>query len=107
MRDDLKKILEGPNSQENNFYVLCALTDFKNLLKECQKPKQHNTTGGGGKIWLAPFFIHLINFLTAFSKQFPGYNFPQVQHETKEKIKKYLKRTDYFLSYAKDVLKMW
>jgi len=49
MRDDVEKILNGPNSQEKNFYVLCALTDFKNLLKECQKPKQHNTTGGGGK----------------------------------------------------------
>lgn len=49
MRDDLEKILNGPNSQEKNFYVLCALTDFKNLLKECQKPKQHNTTGGGDR----------------------------------------------------------
>lgn len=68
MRDDLEKILKGPNSQEKNFYVLCALTDFKNLLKECQKPKQHNTTGGGGKFWLAPFDDLVINFFDSFQQ---------------------------------------
>ncbi|XP_066257663.1 zinc finger HIT domain-containing protein 2 [Euwallacea similis] len=87
MREDVGKILKGPNSEEKSFYVLCALTDFQNLLRECQKPKEQNPTG-------------------AFSKQFPNEHFPQLQYETKEKIKKYLKKSDYFLSFAKDVLKM-
>lgn len=87
MRDDLAKILKGPNLQEKNFYVLCVLTDFQNLLKLCQKPKEQTASG-------------------EFSKQFPNDRFPQVQYETKEKIKKYLKKTDYFLSYAKDVLQV-
>ncbi|KAH1011403.1 zinc finger HIT domain-containing protein 2 [Dendroctonus ponderosae] len=87
MKDDIAKILKGPNPQESSFYVLCALSDFQNLLKECRKPKEQNSTGG-------------------FSAQFLSDQFPQIQYETKDKIKKYLKKTDYFLSFAKDVLKM-
>lgn len=88
MRDDIAKILKGPNPQEKSFYVLCALTDFQTLLRECQKPKEQQNEAG------------------AFSKQFPNDRFPQVQYETKEKIKKYLKKCDYFLSYAKDILQV-
>ncbi|XP_030749077.1 zinc finger HIT domain-containing protein 2 [Sitophilus oryzae] len=89
MRDDVSKILQGPNTQEKNYYVLCALTDLENLLKEAQAPK--NTQSGEKG---------------AFSKQFPNDMFPQVQHEKKENIKKYLRKVEYFQSYAKDVFQM-
>lgn len=105
MRDDIAKLLKGPSAQEKNFYVLCALTDFQNLLKQCQKPKEQNASGGK-RISLNVKICLNNNSLSGFSKQFPNDQFPQVQHETKEKIKKYLKKTDYFLSFAKDVLKM-
>ncbi|ENN77619.1 hypothetical protein D910_07597 [Dendroctonus ponderosae] len=71
MKDDIAKILKGPNPQESSFYVLCALSDFQNLLKECRKPKEQNSTGG-------------------FSAQFLSDQFPQIQYETKDKIKKNL-----------------
>ncbi|KAL1501313.1 hypothetical protein ABEB36_006657 [Hypothenemus hampei] len=84
MHQDLWQILKGPNVQEENFYILCALSDFENLLKECLKPKTPQPSG-------------------AFSKQFPEFGV-EIPHETKEEIKTYLKKTEYFLSFVNDVL---
>lgn len=88
MRDDITKILKGPSAQEKKMYVLCALTDLQNLLKQAQqKPKNLKQNEPGG-----------------FSKQFPNEFFPHVQHESVDNVKKYLKKTEYFLSYTKDIL---
>ncbi|KAF7287689.1 zinc finger HIT domain-containing protein 2 [Rhynchophorus ferrugineus] len=87
MRDDISKILKGPNVQEKNFYILCALTDLQNLFKQAQQKPNNLKQNEFG-----------------FSKQFPNEFFPHVQHESVENVKKYLKKTEYFLSYAKDIL---
>lgn len=53
MKDDIGKILKGPNPQESSFYVLSALSDFENLLRECRKPKEPSPTGGKLIYWPA------------------------------------------------------
>lgn len=84
MREDLEKILKGPNKAENKFYILCALSDVHNLLKASLKPAKNGESSGG------------------FSKQFPNEHFPSVKLEETPRIKNHLKKVDYFLSYAKD-----
>lgn len=84
MREDLEKILKGPNKAENKFYILCALSDVHNLLKASLKPAKNGESSGG------------------FSKQFPNEHFPSVKLEEMPRIKNHLKKVDYFLSYAKD-----
>ncbi|XP_050316207.1 zinc finger HIT domain-containing protein 2 isoform X2 [Anthonomus grandis grandis] len=82
IKEDLNRILNGPTPQEKNKYVLCALTDFQNLLKACENHKED------------------------FAKHFPNHYFPQVQYENKDNIRKYIKKTDYLLAFAKDVFNM-
>ncbi|XP_044261411.1 zinc finger HIT domain-containing protein 2 [Tribolium madens] len=84
LRDDLSKILEGPNETERNFYVLCALSDLHQLLNSAGVKKTEKKS--------------------SFSKSFPNDCFPEVKLESKNKIKTCLRKIDYLLSFAKDLL---
>ncbi|XP_056636801.1 zinc finger HIT domain-containing protein 2 [Diorhabda sublineata] len=84
MRQDINNILNGPKKSDATFYILCALSDLKNLLvKSLQTSENDETTGG-------------------FSKQFTNDHFPSVKLEEPDKVKHHVKKIDYFLSYAKD-----
>ncbi|KAJ8957976.1 hypothetical protein NQ318_001977 [Aromia moschata] len=83
MREDIRKILMGPNDSENKFYILSALSDLRNLLEESLKPEQEANTA-------------------SFNKRFPNDHFPAVKFETPDKTRNYIKKIDYYLSYTKD-----
>ncbi|XP_060533287.1 zinc finger HIT domain-containing protein 2 isoform X2 [Cylas formicarius] len=89
MREDLKKILAGPNSMEKKFYILCALSDLQNLFQNALRPRPDENGRTSG-----------------FNRQFPNNHFPNVQLESKNKLKNHLKKVDYFLSYSKDCLEL-
>nr|CAI5827329.1 unnamed protein product [Callosobruchus analis] len=82
MREDLDRILRGPNKFDRNYYVLSALSDLRELMKKAMDPST-DTAG-------------------AFSKIFPNNHFPSVKRETPENIaKNYIRKVDYYLSYSK------
>ncbi|CAG9861437.1 unnamed protein product [Phyllotreta striolata] len=85
MREDIEKILKGPGKSDPKYYVLCALSDVKNLLKTSAEapPKSGETSG-------------------AFSKQFPNEHFPSVKFMEPQQIKSCVKKMDFFLSYTKE-----
>lgn len=85
MREDVQSLLTGPEIDNNKYYILCALSDVHNLMSkalECGEDKKE----------------------TDFSKKFPSPHFPSVSEETKDKIKLYMKKIEYFLSYTKDCM---
>ncbi|VEN43144.1 unnamed protein product [Callosobruchus maculatus] len=82
MREDLDRILGGPNKFDRNYYVLSALSHLRELMKKAMEPST-DTAG-------------------AFSKIFPNNHFPSVKRETPENIaKNYIKKVQYYLSYTK------
>lgn len=83
MREDLNKILKGPQKTERKFYIMCALSDLTKLLRTACKTETTNKT--------------------QFAKQFPE---PTVALIEKEKIKSCLKKLDYYLSFTKDCLEL-
>lgn len=84
MREDLDKVLIGPDKAERKYYVTCALSDLWKLMQSACKTKE---TKGHSE----------------FSKHFPD---PVVSTIGKEKIKASMRKIDYFLSYTKDCLKL-
>lgn len=85
MREDLDKVLKGPEKTERKFYIFAALSDLTRLFKAaCKKEQQTNTQN-------------------EFSRQFPESEVAVVE---KEKIKSCLRKLDYYLSFTKDHLKL-
>lgn len=82
MRQDLTRILKGPNPTQPNFYILCALSDLNFLLNKSVTPVNENNGN--------------------FTKKFPDEHFPTVKLENPKKIKNVIKKIEYFLSYVKD-----
>lgn len=87
MREDLHKILQGPEKENRKFYIFAALSDLHDLLQESLKDDKEEEK-------------------TSFSKNFPNPHFPSVALENKNKIKVYLKKVEYFLSYTRDHLQL-
>ncbi|KAJ8983190.1 hypothetical protein NQ317_005833 [Molorchus minor] len=83
MRDDLHKILQGPNDLENKLYIMYALSDMHHLFEESLKPINDTAT-------------------STFEAKFSNNHFPAVELEPSDKIKKYIKKIEYYLSYTKD-----
>lgn len=86
MREDLDKVLKGPNLDEQNFYILCALSDIISLLKEATTQSAEKNGN--------------------FAKKFPDEHFPVVKLESLSNIKKYCRKIEYLLSYAKEFYKL-
>lgn len=80
MRDDLQMVLRGPTKCENKFYLICALSDIRNLLTQLLKPSQDNKNSN-------------------FSKKFSNEHLP-TKIEPAD-VKKYRRKIDYYLSYTK------
>lgn len=85
MRTDLDRILKGPEKTERKFYILAALSDVSKLFKAACSANQETKSQ------------------TQFSKNFPE---PAVVLVGKEKIKKSLKKVDYYLSFTKDYMQL-
>ncbi|KAK9876055.1 hypothetical protein WA026_011165 [Henosepilachna vigintioctopunctata] len=81
MREDLDQILRGPTRMESKFYVECALADIHNLLKKALQMKSDKSGG-------------------SFAKHFPNAHFPEVKLHSSSRIKVFIKRVEYFLSYV-------
>lgn len=86
MREDLDKILQGPDKNDRKRYILCALSDLCVLLKTAVKDKGDKQESN-------------------FSKHFPDPHFPTVKLDSKSKVKRCVQKINYFLSYTKDCLK--
>lgn len=85
MRFDLQKILDGPNFSNKNFYILSALADLSNILSTAiSKCGDKNSSDN-----------------KPFSTKFPNNQVPSIQYESKTKLKSYVRKIDYFLSYTK------
>lgn len=82
MKEDLDRILQGPEKNNRKYYILCALSDLHNLLRTVLKGDDSRQESN-------------------FSKHFPDPHFPSVALESKAKIKCYMKKLEYFLSYTK------
>lgn len=82
MREDLDMLLKGPNPNEQNFYILCALSDINFLLNKSSKPSSENNGH--------------------FANKFPDEHFPTVQLESPSKIKTYCRKIEYYLSYVNE-----
>lgn len=82
MREDLNRLLKGPNPTQQNFYVQCALSDLHFLLNRASTPVSENNGN--------------------FTKKFPDEHFPSVKLENPNKITNIIKKIEYFLSYVKD-----
>lgn len=81
MEDDLQKILRGPSVFEPKFYILCALSDLLGLLNKSMEVKEEDN----------------------FSKTFAREQFPSVKLVPQKTVKAYVKRIEFFLSYAKHI----
>ncbi|RZC36976.1 MTP18 domain containing protein [Asbolus verrucosus] len=81
LREDLDKIVKGPELCEKKFYILCALSDLYKLLNSALTKKEQKSS---------------------FSKVFPNDHFPEVKLESKNKIKSCIRKVEYLLSFAKD-----
>lgn len=88
MREDLHKILQGPEKENRKFYILAALSDLHDLLQESLQDDNKAEEK------------------TSFTKNFPNPHFPSVALENKNKIKAYVKKVEYFLSYTRDRLQL-
>lgn len=82
MKEDVNRLLKGPNPTYPNFYILCALSDLNSLLSKASSPV-HESNGN-------------------FAKKYPNEHFPSIQLESPTKIKNHTKKIEYFLSYVKD-----
>lgn len=82
MRQDLDRLLKGPNPTEQNFYILCSLSDLHALMNKAMIPMKQNNGN--------------------FTKKFPDEHFPTVKFENPNKIKNSIKKVEYFLSFVKD-----
>lgn len=85
MREDLDKILKGPEKTNRKFYIFSALSDLTRLFKAACKKEQQTSAQ------------------SEFSRQFPESEVAVVE---KEKIKNCTKKLDYYLSFTKDYLKL-
>lgn len=83
MREDLNKILKGPDRTAKNFYIMSALSDLRKLMRIACKTSETPKT--------------------QFSKQFPESTVAPIE---KEKIKNCIKKLDYYLSFTKDCLEL-
>lgn len=83
MREDLDKVLKGPETSNRKYYIFVALSDlmrlFRAAIKNEKKPENE------------------------FSKQFPETGVVLVD---KSKIKNCLKKLDYYLAFTKDYLEL-
>lgn len=85
MRSDVQNILDGPNFSNKTFYILASLSDLLNLVNDAiSKPNQGHANS------------------KPFGSKFPNDHFPDINYEPKSKLKKYVRKIDYFLSYTKD-----
>ncbi|KAL3271071.1 hypothetical protein HHI36_021570 [Cryptolaemus montrouzieri] len=83
MKKDLENILKGPIRMDEKYYVLCALSDLHNLFKMALNKKE-------------------VKSGNSFAKNFPNEHFPEVKMHEPDKIKMYMKRVEYFLSYSQN-----
>lgn len=82
MKEDLRGILRGPTKCENKFYLICALSDIRNLLTQSLKPVREDKASN-------------------FSKKFSEEHLPPIKVESPTDIKKYRRKIDYYLSFTK------
>lgn len=82
MKEDLGRLLKGPNPTEYKFYITCALSDLNCLLNKASTP--------------------VIESNGNFAKKYPNEHFPSVKLESPSKIKNHTRKIEYFLSYVKD-----
>lgn len=85
MKEDLDRILQGPEKSNRKYYISCALSDLWDLLNVALKDDKSKQESN-------------------FSKHFPDSCFPSVGLVPKNSIKVYMKKIEYFLSYTKDCL---
>ncbi|KAL1138708.1 hypothetical protein AAG570_008770 [Ranatra chinensis] len=84
MQEDVLKIIEGPNDEEKNFYVVAALSDINKLLavaKKCEKSKSSSRVG-------------------SFHKVFSDHTDDTVPRPTKQELSKVIKKIEYYMSWA-------
>lgn len=89
MKDDVYRIMQGPHVTEKKFYILCCLSDLYDLFKSALKFEKEIKKDGG-----------------EFAKTFPESTFPEIEFESRESMKKSIRKIEFMLSYAKDILSM-
>lgn len=85
MKEDVYAVMQGPHSTEKKFYIMCSLSDLYDLFNKAMKINKNGKTG-------------------EFSKAFPESRFPESELESRASIRSSLKKFEFLLSFAKDVL---
>ncbi|XP_059490313.1 zinc finger HIT domain-containing protein 2 [Neocloeon triangulifer] len=82
--DDVQKIMEGPSSEEQSFYLLAALSDCLSLLKSASCKEKGDSLAAAGE----------------FSKRFPDSKVREAKWSKKQLILA-IKKLEFYISWAK------